>query len=102
MQKLVSALLVAFVLSVPIAGCAPSVAPSATVPSISISPVLPTASPEPTAVPSPTLLPGEMILPVDTLGNQVPWLELDKSNIPGVQYVGFNTASAPFNSAVER
>ena len=66
----------------------------------------PTSAPEPTAtettIPSPTPLPGSIVLPIDTLGKNDPWLPLDKTVTPGVNYVGFNTVKPPFNSVLGR
>jgi oligopeptide transport system substrate-binding protein len=39
---------------------------------------------------------------VNTLGNSIPWLPLDKTAIPTVNYVGFNTVKSPFNNALVR
>jgi oligopeptide transport system substrate-binding protein len=41
-------------------------------------------------------------LPVDTLEKSNPWLPLDKTARPGVNFVGFNTLKAPFNSSLVR
>jgi len=66
----------------------------------------PTNIPEPTATvtqtPQPTPLPGSVVLPVDTLGEGIPWLPLDETKRPGVNYIGFNTQKPPFNSALVR
>jgi len=66
-----------------------------------------TPSPEPdTSTPEPTFtttaLPGTMVLPVDTLGEAIPWLPLDESARPVVNYVGFNVLRPPFNNALVR
>lgn len=72
------------------------------------SPIPPTVAPEPTAtatpteIPSPTPLPGAVVLPVDTLGKNNPWLPLDKTARPGVNFVGFNTLKPPFNNPLVR
>jgi ABC-type transport system substrate-binding protein len=42
------------------------------------------------------------VLPVDTLGEKIPWLPLDETARPRVDYVGFNTAKPPFNSPLVR
>ncbi len=63
-------------------------------------------TPEPTAsatkISSPTSLPGSVVVPVDTLGKSIPWLPLDKTATPGVNYVGFNTVKHPFDSSLVR
>jgi predicted Ser/Thr protein kinase len=65
-----------------------------------------TSAPMPTStvtpIPSPTPLPGSLVLPVDTLGNGIPWLPIDESARPGVNFVGFNTLRPPFNNATVR
>lgn len=89
-------------------GCAPASTPVPTsVPStFTPSPVPPTFTPEPTAtsteIPTPTPLPGSVVFPVETLGNNNPWLPLEKTAIPGVNFVGFNTLKPPFNSSLVR
>ena len=93
-------------LAVLLNGCASP--PTAAPPTVSPSPASPTFTPEPSAtstattVPSPTPLPGSVVLPVDTLGEGIPWLPMDNSARPGVNYVGFNTAKPPFNSSLVR
>jgi ABC-type transport system substrate-binding protein len=42
------------------------------------------------------------VLPVDTLGKSIPWLPLDETAGPRVDYVGFNTVKPPFNSHLVR
>ena len=66
----------------------------------------PTFTLEPTStetpIPSPTPLPGLLVLPVDTLGKTIPWLPMDNTARPGVNFVGFNFLRPPFNSATVR
>lgn len=66
----------------------------------------PTFTLEPTStetpIPSPTPLPGSLVLPVDTLGKSIPWLPMDNTARPGVNFVGFNFLRPPFNSATVR
>ena len=103
-----SVFLVFVVLTVLLSGCVPAATPVPTaVPStFTASPLPPTFTPEPTVtatvVPSPTPLPGSVVLPIDTLGKSNPWLPLDKTARPGVNFVGFNTLQPPFNSALVR
>lgn len=103
MKKSIQSVFFAFVLlTVLLSGCAPV---STSVPPTS-SPVPPTLTPEPTAtatqIPSPTPLPGSVVLPVDTLGKNNPWLPLENTARPGINYVGFNTLKPPFNSSLVR
>jgi len=103
MKKSIQPVFFAFVLlTVLLSGCAPVSTP---VPPTS-SPVPPTLTPEPTAtatqIPSPTPLPGSVVLPVDTLGKNNPWLPLENTARPGINYVGFNTLKPPFNSSLVR
>jgi oligopeptide transport system substrate-binding protein len=105
MKKSIQSFLYAVIaLTVILSGCAP--APTPVPPTQTPSPIPPTFIPEPTEtatpIPSPTPLPGSLVLPLDTLGKSIPWLPLDKTGIPGVQYVGFNTLQPPFNSALVR
>lgn len=109
MNKLVRSVLLVFVLlTVLLSGCASASTPVSTaVPStFTPSPIPSTFTPEPTltatAVPSPTSLPGSVVLPVDTLGKSNPWLPLDKTVRPGVNFVGFNTLKPPFNNILVR
>ena len=89
-------------------GCAPVPAPTPTLapPTFTPSPIPATFTPVPTAtatsIPSPTPLPGSVVLPVDTLGKNIPWLPLDKTARPAVNYVVFNTLIPPFNSPLVR
>lgn len=105
MKKSMSLVLLLVVLA---SGCAPAatpVPPTATSLPPTLTP-LPTDTPPPTAtatvIPSPTPLPGSVVLPVDTLGKEIPWLPLDKTAAPLVNYVGFNTVKPPFNSPLVR
>lgn len=109
MKKSVQSVFFAFVvLTVLLSGCAPASTPVPTFipPTFTPSPVPPTLTPEPTAtattIPSPTPLPGSVVIPVDMLGKNNPWLPLDKTVTPSVNYVGFNTVKPPFNSALVR
>lgn len=61
-----------------------------------------TYTPEPTFTPSPTPLPGKQVFPVDSFANEIPWLLLDENNVPGINYLGFNTEKPPFNNALVR
>jgi len=107
MNRSIRSVFVGFaMLAVLLNGCAST--PTAAPPTVSPSPAPPTFTPEPSAtstattVPSPTPLPGSLVLPLDTLGEGIPWLPLDNTSIPGVNYVGFNTVKPPFNSALVR
>ena len=75
-------------------------------PTLTPSPIPPTLTPLPTATatlsPTATALPGLVVYPVDTLGTSIPWLPMDKSSIPSVHYIGFNTLLPPFNNAMVR
>jgi ABC-type transport system substrate-binding protein len=109
MNKSVRAVLLVFVLlMVLLSACASASTPVSTaVPStFTPSPMPPTVTPEPTltatTIPSPTSLPGSVVLPVDTLGTRNPWLPLDKTARPGVNFVGFNTLKPPFNNVLVR
>jgi oligopeptide transport system substrate-binding protein len=106
MKKLIQSVFLAFVvLTVLLSGCTP-VSTSSVPPTFTPSPIPPTFTPEPTAtatlIPSPTPLPGLVVLPVDTLGKSNPWLPLDKTARPGINYIGFNTLKPPFNSPLVR
>lgn len=101
MNKSIHSVFFAFVvLAVILSGCAPAATslPPTAVPA--------TFTPEPTAtaspIPSPTPLPGSVVLPVDTLGKTIPWLPLDKTARPGVNFISFNTLKPPFNSSLVR
>jgi serine/threonine protein kinase len=59
-----------------------------------------TVAPLPTPMPEP--LPGKVVVPLDTLGKEIPWLPMDKTAIPGINYVGFNTVEPPFNNPLVR
>jgi ABC-type oligopeptide transport system substrate-binding subunit len=109
MKKSIPSVFLAFVLLVVLlSGCAPASTPvpPTSIPTSTPSPIPPTSTPEPTAtattIPSPTPLPGSVVLPVDTLGKNNPWLPLDKTARPGVNYIGFNTLKPPFNSPTVR
>ena len=98
MKKSVTLLLLGFVSACapqPTAAPAPIVVASAT---LAPSPLPPTD----TAVPEPTALPGSVVFPVDTLADDIPWLPVDKSAVPMVHYLAFNTGKPPFNSALVR
>ena len=109
MKKSIQSVFLAFVLlTFLLSGCA-----SASTPVLPVSAststataIPPTFTPEPTAtattIPSPTPLPGSVVLPIDTLGKSNPWLALDKTARPGVNYIGFNTLKPPFNSSLVR
>lgn len=93
-------------------GCSakPAIVPTASpAPTLTSSPIPPTATitpspipPTETLTPSPTPLPGKLVLPIDTLGNSIPWLPVDESARPTVNYIAFNTLRPPFNSALVR
>jgi len=95
-----------------VTGCTaePAMVPTASpVPTMTSSPVPPTATftptpipPTETPIPSPTPLPGKVVLPVDTFGKSIPWLPMDESARPVTDYVAFNTLHPPFNSALVR
>jgi oligopeptide transport system substrate-binding protein len=83
--------------------------PIATTPPESTSASEPTAvpptetyTPEPTFTPSPTPVPGKQVFPIDSLAEEIPWLPMDKSNVPGINYVSFNTEKPPFNNVLVR
>lgn len=80
--------------------------PSATevVPAATALPPSVTPAPAATAtlVPTPTAIPGSLVLPVDSLGPAIPWLPLDKTNIPAVYFFYFNLDSPPFNNVLVR
>jgi ABC-type transport system substrate-binding protein len=103
-KSIKSVFLIFIVLTVLLSGCASTSTPVP--PTYTPSPIPPTLTPEPTAtataIPSPTSLPGEVVLPVNTLGKNNPWLSLDKTVTPIVNYVGFNTVKSPFNNALVR
>lgn len=61
-----------------------------------------TYTPEPTFTPSPTPVPGKQVFPIDSLAEEIPWLPMDESNVPGINYVSFNTEKPPFNNALVR
>ena len=42
------------------------------------------------------------MLPIDTLSHSIPWLPLDASSSPGVQFVGFNLLKPPLNNVLIR
>lgn len=75
-------------------------------PTTTPSPIPPTFTPEPTSTPtlppSPTPLPGLVMLPVETLGESIPWLPLDTSRRPVVNFIGFNNLLPPFNNPLVR
>ena len=58
--------------------------------------------PTDTLVPLPTQLPGTLVLSIDTLEKTIPWLPLDATAVPVVNYVAFNTLRPPFNSTLVR
>ena len=66
--------------------------------------ILPTATNTdlPTSTPTATPLPGVVVVPVEEMGTSIPWLSLDKSAVPIVHYVGFNTTLPPFNNPLVR
>lgn len=88
----------------------PAIVPTASpAPTMTSSPVPPTATitrspvpPTETVMPSPTPLSGKQVLPVDTLGKTIPWLPMDETARPVIDYVAFNTLRPPFNSALVR
>ena len=73
------------------------------------SPILATATPtetqQPTVTqiesPTPSLI-GTIVLQIDTYGNSIPWLPLDTTKRPSVEYIGFNTLKYPFNYVLVR
>jgi len=103
-------------------GCAPQATPTPVpltpthtsspvppTPTYTSSPVHPTftVTPSPlpptvTQIPTATPLPGTLVLPVDTLGKNIPWLPMDSSARPGVNFVAFNLDISPFNNALVR
>lgn len=109
MKNSIGSVFLALILLTILSGCAnsstpvpPTVPPTAE-PTHTKSPTnTPEPTPTSTPIPSPTPLPGSVVLPVDTLGNNIPWLPLDKSARPGINYVGFNTLRPPFNSPLVR
>jgi ABC-type transport system substrate-binding protein len=58
--------------------------------------------PTETPIPSPTPLPGKLVLPIDTLSHSIPWLPVDETARPVVNYVAFNLLKPPFSSALVR
>ena len=106
MKRSTLSLFVVVLLTVLLIGCAP--APTPIPPTDTPSPIPPTMTAQPSAtatetlVPSPTPLPGKVLFSVDTLGKSIPWLPLDKTAMPGVNFVGFNTVKRPFNSTAAR
>jgi len=61
-----------------------------------------TSIPANTNTPEPTPIPGVQVYPVSSLGKSIPWLPLDKGNIPMVVYYEFNSQKPPFNNALVR
>lgn len=63
-----------------------------------------TPLPEPTAtvVPTATPYPGTQVFPLESLGAEIPWLPLDSTKVPGVNFIAFNTMKPPFNSVAVR
>jgi ABC-type oligopeptide transport system substrate-binding subunit len=112
MKKSIQSVLLPFViLLVLLSDCArlpatQQMIPTSIQPTFTSSPLSPTFTPESTAtdtpIPSPTPLPGSVVFPVNTLGKSIPWLPMEKTAMPGVNYVGFNTAKPPFNSTLVR
>jgi len=56
----------------------------------------------PTKTPSPTPLPGLVVLPIDSLGNDIPWLPLDRTRWPVVHIVTINNQLPPFDNPLVR
>jgi len=75
-------------------------------PAFTPSPMPPTFTPEPTSTPtlspSPTPLPGLVVLPVESLDEGIPWLPLDTSKRPLVNFIGFNFRLPPFDNPLVR
>jgi ABC-type oligopeptide transport system substrate-binding subunit len=70
------------------------------------SPIAPTETPLPTPtdtpIPTPTPLPGAVVIPIDEMAHSIPWLPMDTTVRPVVNFVGFNHLYPPFNSALVR
>ena len=104
-------------LIIALSGCTPAATP---VPPTSTSlPITPTWTPSPVPLTSTLLphyrqpphpnqhstltpIPGLVVFPVDTLDEEIPWLPLDPSNRPAVNYVAFNNLLPPFNNTLVR
>jgi ABC-type oligopeptide transport system substrate-binding subunit len=73
-------------------------------PTITASPVPPTSTLEPTATlpPEPTELPGSLVFPLSTFADSIPWLPLDPSETPVVDFIGFNIHEPPFDNVLVR
>ncbi len=79
------------------------VAPTNTSTPIVPASTLTVPSPEmPTNTPSLIPLPGSVVIPVSSLGTDIPWLPLDKTKVPSVFVVTFNTQIPPFNNPLVR
>ncbi len=65
-----------------------------------------TPAPTPTALPTPaptlTPLPGSVVVPVTSLGNEIPWLPLDRARWPTVFIVTINNQLPPFDNPLVR
>jgi len=78
----------------------PTNTPSPLPPTYTPTPIPPTATQEPTSTITP--LPGLAVFSVDTLGKNIPWLPLEPSVRPAVNFVAFNFLKPPFNDALVR
>jgi len=54
------------------------------------------------AVPSLAPVPGKEIIPIDNLSQEIPWLPMDYTNVPMVNYLIFNTDKPPFDNRLVR
>ena len=73
-------------------------------PTVEPTAVPPTETPLPSPTPEPSLtpLPGVEVIPMDKFSSTIPWLPMDNTARPGVDYVGFNVKRAPFDNPLVR
>jgi ABC-type transport system substrate-binding protein len=102
-------ILALFIISVMISGCSSAEEPQSEVVNSSAeteAEVQPTDTPDPlptaTEIPTPTPLPGSQVLPLDSMAEELPWLPLDESAVPGTYYYFFDVLKPPFDNTLVR
>lgn len=102
-------LVVYLVVILTISACGEASTPAST-PTIAVAdtaistPLPPTATPTamPTFTSTPTPIPGTQVIPLSSMNSGIPWLPIENTARPGVNYLGFNVHKPPFDNPTVR